>query len=401
MKKILFSPPDITQSEIDEVVDTLKSGWITTGPKTKLFEKELAEFMGTERAVCVNSATFGMEMVLRYLGIGPRDEVICCSYTYTASASVIDHVGAKIIMIDSESDQPLIDIEKIGNAITPRTKAIIPTHLGGKMVDIKKIIEIAQRKKNLFKPSNEIQEKIGRVAVIADGAHSLGAEYNGLKCGQDSDFTCFSFHAVKNLTTSEGGAVTWNNPALNSDELYKDFMLLALHGQSKDALAKTKPGQWEYDIIYPGYKGNMTDINASIGLSQLRRYNGILKRREEIVDRYNDKLKEIPYLKIYNHKGKDFKSSHHLYLVFMEGKDEAFRNDVITELSERGIAANVHYKPLPMMTAYKNLGFDIKDYPNSFNLYRNEITLPLHTKLTDEDVDFVAYNFVEILKSKG
>ncbi len=398
--KIQFSPPDISQIEIDEVVETLKSGWITTGPKTKKFEKLLAEYMGTEKVVCLNSATIGLEFVLRYLGVGPGDEVISCAYTYTSSASVINHVGAKTVMADCRPDEPLIDYEDLERKITERTKVIIPTHLGGKMVDTKRIIEIAEKKKHLFKPENEIQKGFGRIIVLGDAAHSLGAEYNGLRCGQDSDFSCYSFHAVKNFTTAEGGAVTWNHPSLNSAKVYEEMMLLALHGQSKDALAKTQLGQWEYDIIYTGYKGNMTDINACLGLGQLKRYPELLKRREEIVNYYDSRIVEVPYLRSYKHRDKIYRSSFHLFMIFMEGKDEKFRNEIITEMGKKGIATNVHYKPLPMMTAYKNLGLNIADYPNSYNLYKSEITLPLHTKLTNDEAKYIMDNFIEILKEK-
>lgn len=387
--KINFSPPDITQEEIDEVVDTLKSGWITTGPRTKLFEKQIAEYCNTSRAVCLNSATASMEMTLRLLGVGPGDEVITSAYTYTASASVIDHVGAKIVLVDTAKDSYEMDYEKLGQAITSKTKAIIPVDIAGIMCDYDKLFEVVNNKKNLFEASNDFQEAIGRVVILADGAHSFGATYKGKHSGQVADFTCFSFHAVKNLTTAEGGAVTWLDiEGIDNEEIYKKFMLFALHGQDKDALAKTKPGAWEYDIVYPAYKCNMTDIMASLGIVQLRRYPELLKRRREIIDRYNEGFKDLD-IRILKHYGDDFKSSEHLYLIRLNGKDEDYRNSVIEKMAEKGIATNVHYKPLPMHTAYKNLGFDIKDYPNAFDMYRNGMTLPLHTLLSDEDIDYV------------
>ncbi|OEF99790.1 capsular biosynthesis protein [Vulcanibacillus modesticaldus] len=395
--KIPFSPPDISQLEIDEVVDTLKSGWITTGPKTKLFEKKIAEYCNTSRTVCLNSATAAMEMTLRLLGIGEGDEVITSAYTYTASASVIHHVGAKIILVDTAKDSFQMDYEQLEQAITEKTKAIISVDIAGVMSDYDKIFEIINRKQNLFDPSNEIQKAIGRVIVLADAAHSFGAMYKGKKSGEVADFTCFSFHAVKNITTAEGGAVTWRDiPEIDNDEVYKKFMLLSLHGQSKDALAKTKLGAWEYDIVYPAYKCNMTDIMASLGLAQLQRYPEILKRRKQIIEMYDKALlsDEVDTLK---HYGEDFSSSGHLYLVRLLGKDEKYRNKIIEKMAEKGIATNVHYKPLPMHTAYKNLGFDIKDYPNAFDMYKNEITLPLHTLLTDEQVEYVLKTFKSIV----
>lgn len=396
--KINFSPPDITQEEIDEVVDTLKSGWITTGPRTKLFEKQIAEYCNTSRAVCLNSATASMEMTLRLLGVGPGDEVITSAYTYTASASVIDHVGAKIVLVDTAKDSYEMDYEKLGQAITSKTKAIIPVDIAGIMCDYDKLFEVVNNKKNLFEASNDFQEAIGRVVILADGAHSFGATYKGKHSGQVADFTCFSFHAVKNLTTAEGGAVTWLDiEGIDNEEIYKKFMLFALHGQDKDALAKTKPGAWEYDIVYPAYKCNMTDIMASLGIVQLRRYPELLKRRREIIDRYNEGLKDLD-IRILKHYGDDFKSSEHLYLIRLNGKDEDYRNSVIEKMAEKGIATNVHYKPLPMHTAYNNLGFDIKDYPNAFDMYRNGMTLPLHTLLSDEDIDYVASVLEDILK---
>ncbi len=393
--KIPFSPPDISEVEINEVIDTLKSGWITTGPKTKLFEEKIAEYTNTSKAVCLNSATSAMEMTLRLLGIGEGDEVITSAYTYTSSASVIDHVGAKIVLVDTAKDSFQMDYEKLGQAITERTKAIIPVDIAGVMCDYDKIFEIVNDKKNIFNPSNEIQEAIGRVIVLADAAHSFGATYKGKKSGEVADFTCFSFHAVKNLTTGEGGTVTWRDiSGIDNEEIYKQFMLLSLHGQSKDALAKTKPGAWEYDIVYPAYKCNMTDIMASLGLGQLQRYSEILKRRKEIIEMYDKGLKDCN-VDVLKHYGDDFSSSGHLYFVRLLGKDEDYRNRVIEKMAEKGIATNVHYKPLPMHTAYKNLGFDIKDYPNAFDMYKNEITLPLHTLLTDEEVRYVVEGLKE------
>lgn len=397
IRKISFSPPDITQEEIDEVVDTLKSGWITTGPKTKLFEKQIAEYCNTSKAVCLNSATAAMEMTLRLLGVGPGDEVITSAYTYTASASVIHHVGAKIVLVDTAKDSYEMDYEKLGQAITSKTKAIIPVDIAGVMCDYDKLFEVVSSKKDLFEATNKFQEVIGRVVILADAAHSFGASYKGRISGEVADFTCFSFHAVKNLTTAEGGAVTWLDiDGIDNEEIYKQFMLLALHGQDKDALAKTKPGAWEYDIIYPAYKCNMTDIMASLGMVQLRRYPEILERRREIIDRYNEGLKDLD-VSILEHYGDEFKSSEHLYLIRLNGKDEDYRNSVIEKMAEIGIATNVHYKPLPMHTAYKNLGFDIKDYPNAFGMYRNGMTLPLHTLLSDEDIDYVCENLKEAM----
>lgn len=395
--KIQFSPPDITNAEINEVVDTLKSGWITTGPKTKLFENKIAEYTNTSKAVCLNSATAAMEMTLRLLGIGEGDEVVTSAYTYTASASVIDHVGAKIVLIDTAKDSFHMDYEKLEKVITENTKAIIPVDIAGVMCDYDRILEIVNSKKNLFRPSNDIQEAIGRVVILADAAHSFGATYKNKKSGEVADFTSFSFHAVKNLTTAEGGAVTWKDiSGINSEDIYKQFMLLSLHGQSKDALAKTKLGSWEYDILSPAYKCNMTDILASLGLAQLQRYPEILKRRREIIKMYDEGLKNCN-LDILKHYGDDFSSSGHLYLVRLIDKDENYRDSVIAKMAEKGIATNVHYKPLPMHTAYKNLGFDITDYPNALDMYKNEVTLPLHTLLTDKEVQYVIDGLKEIM----
>ena len=390
--RIELSPPDITQLEIDEVVDTLKSGWITTGPKTKKLEQELSVFTNTDKTVCLNSATAAMELTLRLLGVGAGDEVITCAYTYTASASVIHHVGAKIVLVDCNKEDKFMDLDALENAITEKTKVIIPVDLAGKPCKYDEIFEIVERKKSLFKPNNKLQEKIGRVIVMADAAHSLGAVYKGKPSGSIADFTCFSFHAVKNFTVAEGGSVTWNrNLGLNDDEVYREFQLLSLHGQSKDALSKTKLGSWEYDIVAPNYKCNLTDIASGIGLAQLKRYPSLLKRRFEIVERYNKGF-EGTRIKPFIHFEEDRKSCCHLYIVNIEGASEEDRNEIIVKMAERGIATNVHYKPLPMHTAYKNLGFDIKDYPNAFDNYKSEITLPLHTLLTDEQVDYIIEN---------
>lgn len=390
--RIEFSPPDITQLEIDEVVDTLKSGWITTGPKTKRLEQELSVFTNTDKTVCLNSATAAMELTLRVLGVGAGDEVITCAYTYTASASVIDHVGAKIVLVDTNKEDKFMDLEALENAITEKTKVIIPVDLAGKPCKYDEIFEIVERKKALFKSNNKLQEKIGRVVVMADAAHSLGAEYKGKPSGSIADFTCFSFHAVKNFTVAEGGSVTWNRAlGLDDDEIYREFQLLSLHGQSKDALSKTKLGSWEYDIVAPNFKCNLTDIASGIGLAQLKRYPDLLKRRFEIVERYNKGF-EGTRVKPFVHFEEDKKSCCHLYIVNIEGVSEEERNEIIVKMAEKGIATNVHYKPLPMHTAYKNLGFDIKDYPNAYNNYKSQITLPLHTLLTDEQVDYIIEN---------
>lgn len=402
MNKIIipFSPPDITEAEINEVIDTLKSGWITTGPKTKQFERELAEYCNTSRAVCLSSATAAMELTLRVLGIGPGDEVITTVYTYTASASVILHVGATPVLIDTGKDSYEMDCEKLEQAISEKTKAIIPVDIAGVMCNYDKLFEIVNRTKEKFRASSPIQETIGRVIIMADAAHSLGGIYKGRTSGSAADFTCFSFHAVKNLTTAEGGAVTWNDIAsIDNEELYRQYMLLSLHGQSKDALTKSKKGAWEYDIVIPGYKANMTDISASIGLAQLRRYPEILKRRRQIIEMYDEALKNED-LQILQHFGEDYSSSRHLYLVRLLGKDSNFRNHVIVRMADKGIASNVHYKPLPMHTAYKNLGFDIKDYPNALDMYQNEITLPLHSLLTDEEIDYIINAFKQILQAR-
>lgn len=399
MKKleIPFSPPDITEEEIKEVVDTLKSGWITTGPKTKLFEKQIAEFCHTSKAVCLNSATACMEMALRVLGIGPGDEVITTAYTYTATASVVCHVGAKLVLVDTGKNSYEMDFEKVEQAVTEKTKAIISVDLAGVIGNYKKLFEIADRKKTIFQPANKIQRQLGRIAILADGAHAFGAQQKGKRCGEIADFTSFSFHAVKNLTTAEGGALVWRDiQGVDNEELYKQFMLLSLHGQSKDALAKTQLGAWEYDIAAPYFKCNMTDIMASLGIAQLRRYPKLLMRRREIIEKYNEGLKSEE-VTVLQHYGEDYSSSGHLYLVRLIGKTREECNEIITKMAERGVAANVHYKPLPMLTAYKNLGFSIEDYPNAYELFSNEITLPLHTKLTDEEVDYVIQVFKECM----
>ena len=397
--KVSFSPPDMSQLEVNEVAEAIRSGWITTGPRTKEFEKLIAQYCHTEKAVCLNSATACMELVLHLLGVGPGDEVITCAYTYTATASVTCHVSAKVVMVDTAPNSFEMDYNKLADAITERTKVIIPVDLAGVVCDYDKVFEAVESKKHLFRPANELQKAFGRVVVLADAAHAFGAMRRGKMCGEIADFTSFSFHAVKNLTTAEGGAVTWRNiPGIDNEWIYKQFQLLSLHGQNKDALAKTQLGAWEYDIVAPNYKCNMTDIMAAIGLMQLKRYPEMLYRRREIITRYNEGLKNLP-VEVLNHYDEDHSSSGHLYLVRLIGKDVEYRNDVISKMAERGIACNVHYKPLPMMTAYKNLGFDIEDYPNAYNQYRNEISLPLHTCLKDEEVDYVINNFVDIIKN--
>lgn len=398
-REVPFSPPDISEKEIQRVTDVLKSGWITTGPQTKLFEKKIAEYCGnsSQKAVCLNSATACMEMILRLLGIGEGDEVITSAYTYTASASVIHHVGAEIVLVDTAKDSYQMDYDKLESAITERTKAVIPVDIAGVMCDYDRIFDIVNSKKALYKPKNKYQEAMGRVAVVADSAHGFGAEYKGMKSGRVADFTSFSFHAVKNLTTGEGGALTWNSvDGISDDEVYKQFMLLSLHGQSKDALAKTKLGAWEYDIVSPSYKCNMTDIMAAIGLAQLEGYAELLDKRRKYITMYDKALKDldVDYLE---HYSDDISSSGHLYLTRLIGRDDTYRNDVIVKMAENGIACNVHYKPLPMHTAYKNLGFDINDYPNAYAQFRNELTLPLNTKMTVNDVEYVIEKYTEIL----
>ncbi|WP_214793194.1 MULTISPECIES: DegT/DnrJ/EryC1/StrS family aminotransferase [unclassified Exiguobacterium] len=398
VKNIPFSPPDVSDAEIDEVIKAIKSGWITTGPRTKELEKNIAEFVGVNKAVCLNSATAAMELTLRILGVGPGDEVITSAYTYTASASVIEHVGAKIVLVDTAPGSYEMDYEQLEQAINEKTKAIIAVDLAGKMCDYDTVFDIVNRQKKQFVAKNELQRKIDRVIVMADAAHAFGAERHGVKCGQQADFTCFSFHAVKNLTTAEGGAVVWRNEGDLDDEwLYKQYMLYSLHGQSKDALAKTQKGAWEYDIVYPAYKCNMTDIMASIGLVQLKRYEEMLVRRRRIIQMYDNLLLPLG-VETLEHYGEDFSSSGHLYLVRVPNITEEQRNKIIIDMANNGVSCNVHYKPLPMFTAYKNLGFDIKNYPNAFNQYSNEITLPLHTLLSDDDVRFVVEKFEDILK---
>ena len=397
IKKIPFSPPDITESEVYLVSEALRSGWITTGPKTKEFERLIAMCCQTDQAVCLNSATACMELILRVLGVGPGDEVITSAYTYTATASVTCHVGAKVVMVDTAPDSFEMDYDKLADAITEKTKVVLPVDLAGVVCDYDKIFAAVESKKYLFSPVNDIQKAYGRVIVLADAAHAFGAKWHGKMCGEIADFTSFSFHAVKNLTTAEGGALTWrNHDGVDNESLYKQFQLLSLHGQNKDALAKTRLGAWEYDIVAPYYKCNMTDVMAGIGLAQLKRYPEMLYRRRQIIERYNEGLRGCD-VQVLDHFGDDHSSSGHLYLVRLLGEDVEYRNAVIERMAERGIACNVHYKPLPMMTAYKNLGFDIVDYPNAYNQYHNEITLPLHTSLTNEDVEYVISKFVDII----
>ncbi len=398
VRKIPFSPPDITDMEIESVVEALKSGWITTGPKTKTLEKKISSYLGGNPVACLNSQTACAEMALRVLEIGPGDEVIVPAYTYTASASVIDHVGAKIVFVDCSEDSLEMDYEQVAEKINPKTKAIIPVDIAGIPCDYKKLQEIVESKKRLFQPNSPIQEKIGRVIISADTAHSFGATYHDVKTGNQADFSSFSFHAVKNLTTAEGGALTWKSLGEEIDDaIYKKVQLLSLHGQNKDALAKTKLGSWEYDIVGPWFKCNMTDVLAGIGLAQLSRYEDLLARRKEIIGRYDQAFKPLG-LEVLNHYTSEHQSSGHLYITRVPGIGEEDRNAIIVKMAEAGIACNVHYKPLPMMTAYKNLSFDIKDFPNAYNHYKNEITLPLHTLLSDEDVEYVIENFGRIVR---
>ena len=386
---ISFSPPDITEAEIAEVADTLRSGWITTGPRTKLLEKKLAEYCHTSRVVCLNSATAAEELNLRILGIGEGDEVLVPAYTYTASASAAIHAGATVKFIDSQKDCVEMDYDAVEAAITEKTKAIIAVDLGGIVCDYDRIYQAVKNKKSLFRPANKIQEAIGRVVIVSDCAHALGARWHGKMAGELADFTSFSFHAVKNFTTAEGGASTWRTiSGIDDDELYRWYQLLSLHGQSKDALAKTKLGAWEYDVVGPWYKCNMADIMAAIGLKQLERYEGLIARRHDIIRRYDEVCDELGVMHL-NHMGADFRSSGHLYLTRILGITSEQRNEIIEKLAEMGVAANVHYKPLPMMTAYREMGWDIKDFPNAYDYYHNLITLPLHTKMTDEDVEYV------------
>lgn len=395
--QIPFSPPDMTEAEEIEVAQVLRSGWITTGPRTKEFERQIASYCHTPKVVCLNSATACMEMILRVLGVWPGDEVITSAYTYTASASVACHVGAKLVMVDTAPNSFEMDYEQLAQAITSRTKVIIPVDLAGIICDYDRIFSIANDKKQLFQPSNKLQNSIGRVIILADAAHAFGAKRNGKMCGEIADFTSFSFHAVKNLTTAEGGALTWRSiPGIDNEWLYQQFQLLSLHGQNKDALAKTQLGAWEYDIVAPNFKCNMTDIMAGIGLVQLKRYPEILRRRQQIINRYDEVLRD-QNLQLLLHYGENHTSSGHLYLVRLIGREIDERNEIIIKMAERGIACNVHYKPLPMMTAYKNLGFDIANYPNAYNQYRNEITLPLHTRLSDEEIEYVLANFINLI----
>lgn len=394
---IPFSPPDIGEEEMKEVVDTLKSGWITTGPKTKLFEQRIAAYCRTSRAVCLNSATACMETTLRILGVGPGDEVITSAYTYTATASVVCHVGAKLVLVDTAPDSFQMDYGKLEAAVNERTKVIIPVELGGVICDYDRLFQIVEHKKSLFHPANELQKQIGRVILMADAAHGFGAQRDGKMCGEIADFTCSSFHAVKNLTTAEGGAVTWRDmPGIDQEALYKQYMLMSLHGQSKDALAKTKLGAWEYDIIAPYYKCNMTDIMASIGLAQLKRYPEILKRRRQLIEMYDAALADLPVTRLVHFDDRGA-SSGHLYLVRLTGKSRESVNQVISKMAEAGVATNVHYKPLPLLSAYRNMGFDIKDYPNAFRMFENELTLPLHTCLTDAQAAYVTDTFKKVL----
>ena len=418
-RNIPFSPPDMTEQEVTEVRETILSGWITTGPRTKKLEQQISEFVHTEKTVCLNSATASMEMVLHLLGIGPGDEVIVPAYTYTATASVTQHVGAKLVMVDSQKESVEMDYDQLEKAITEKTKVIVPVDIAGIVADYDRVFEIVERKKALFHPANALQAKFGRIIVSGDCAHSFGAHRKGKMAGEIADFSSFSFHAVKNFTTAEGGAMTWHLPFGNdvvptdidymptvpkkegetwNELLYRISQLFSLHGQNKDALAKTKLGAWEYDIIGPWYKCNMTDIMASLGLVQMQRYQKLLERRYEIVAKFNEGLKDLP-VAVLNHRDVDHCSSHHLYLIRLLGKTREETNKVIEKMAERGVATNVHYKPLPMMTAYKALGFDIKNYPNAYHLFENEITFPLHTKLSDEDVDYIIANFVDIVKS--
>lgn len=395
-RKISFSPPDITEEEIEEVANAMRSGWITTGPRTKELEKQIAAFCNNTNAVCLNSATAALEMSLRVLGIGPGDEVITSAYTYTASASVIDHVGAKIVLVDTQENNLEMDYGALEAAITERTKAVIPVDLAGIPCDYDQIFAIVNRQRGKFFPRNKIQRAIGRIAVIADGAHAFGAEYHGQRIGAVADFTSFSFHAVKNFTTAEGGAALWKTiEGISDEDIYKEYQLLSLHGQNKDALAKTKLGAWEYDIKGTYFKCNMTDILAAVGLIQMKRYPAMLKRRKEIIGMYNDGLRNLP-VEVLQHYTGEHTSSGHLYLVRLLGRDADFRNQLIEKMAEHGVATNVHYKPLPMHTAYKAMGFAIKDYPHAYAMYDNEVTLPLHTKLTDEDVQYILDVFQEV-----
>lgn len=396
--RISFSPPDMTEEEVREVREAILSGWITTGPKTKEFERQIANYCGVNKAVCLNSQTACAEMALHILGIGAGDEVIVPAYTYTASASVVCHVGAKLKFVDVQKESLEMDYGALEEAITEKTKVIIPVDLGGIPCDYDRIFEIVERKKNLFHPNNEIQKAMGRISVNADAAHAFGAKWHDKMVGSIADFTSFSFHAVKNLTTAEGGALTWKTiPGIDDEKIYYQLQLLSLHGQSKDALAKTQLGAWEYDIVAPWYKCNMTDIMAGIGLAQFKRYPEMLERRKEIIERYDAVFKNLG-IEVLSHYTDDWKSSGHLYITRIPGITLDQRQEIIVKMAEMGVACNVHYKPLPMMTAYKKLGFDIKDYPNAYTRFENEVTLPLHTKLTDEEVEYVIKCFRTVVK---
>lgn len=398
IRNISFSPPDISDAEIEEVVKTMKSGWITTGPRTKLFEQKIAEYVGISKAVCLSSATGAMEMTLRILGVGPGDEIITSAYTYTASASVIHHVGAKIVLVDTAPNSYEMDYEQLAEAITYKTKAIIPVDIGGVMCDYDRLFAAVESKRHLYRPVNEIQSLFDRPIIMADAAHSFGATYHGKKSGAVADFSCYSFHAVKNLTTAEGGAVVWlDREELDNDWLYEQYQLYSLHGQNKDAAAKLKPGAWEYDIIFPAYKCNMTDLTAAFGLKQLERFDDLMARRRHIAEMY-DKALTPTGLQCFTHNREDRQGNYHLYLVRVPGITPEQRNDIIFRMAEQGVACNVHFKPLPMMTAYKDLGFSIKDYPNALEMYKNEITLPMHTLLSNEDIEYVVENFKSILR---
>ena len=397
---IPFSPPDMTEAEVAEVREAILSGWITTGPRTKELERRIAAYVGTERAVCLNSQTACAEMALRLLGIGTGDEVIVPAYTYTASASVVYHVGATIVFVDIQKDSLQMDYDAMEAAITERTKAIIPVDLAGIPCDYQRIYDIVERKRSLFRPATDLQRALGRIAICADTAHAFGATWRGKMVGSIADFSAFSFHAVKNLTTAEGGALTWRTiPGVDNEELYHRVQLLSLHGQSKDALAKTQLGAWEYDIVGPWYKCNMTDIMAAIGLVQLKRYPDLLKRRKEMIDRYDAALKPLG-IEVLDHYSDTYQSSGHLYITRIPGASLEQRQAIIVAMAERGIATNVHYKPLPMMTAYKNLGFDIADFPNAYAHFANEITLPLHTRLTDEEVEYIIEQYTDIISHR-
>ena len=394
--KIPFSPPDITEKEIEQVIEAMESGWITTGPKTKELERQVAEFCGVKRGVCLSSQTACAETTLRLLGIAEGDEVITCAYTYTATAAVVCHVGAKLILIDTQKDSLEMDYEQLATAITEKTKVIIPIDLAGIPCDYDKIFSIIESKRSLFHPTNKLQKAIGRIIVMADAAHALGASWHGKMVGSIADFSNFSFHAVKNFTTAEGGAVTWRGiEGIDNEEIYHKYQLLSLHGQSKDALAKTQLGAWEYDIVGPWYKCNMTDIAAGIGLAQMERYRSLLLRRKEIIEKYNVAFEPLG-IKVLKHYSQNYQSSGHLYITRVPGVTLEQRHKIVVKMAEVGIACNVHYKPLPMMTAYKKLGFDIKNYPNAYRQFENEVTLPLHTKLTDEEVEYVIEQFSEI-----